>query len=234
MPILPYISDDDFISEVKKVLLVAEAANAMPVETIYSNVVDPFSAIFDTYRQRLTLTEWLKKERDRQIQKTIQNALGTFHQGILGSMAGWTDLGTGAVVDLVNDDAKIIAEVKNKYNTTKGNHKKEIYDDIKSVLGSTYSGYTGYYVEVIPARKEPYKKPFTPSDNITHINRTSREDILVIDGKSFYALASGYPNAIDMLYSGLPVALGKILGSDPSLARHDQAFEELFYRAYLQ
>jgi len=234
-PILPFISDDDLISETRKVIEAAIAANSSGDDGLYSNVVDPFSAIFDSLQQDMTLSDWLIKERTRQIGKSIQNKLGTFHQEILGRIPGWRSLGVGEIVDLVNDERRIVAEVKNKHNTTKGKDKKGIYDDLAAVLNNPdYRGYAGYYIEVIPASRNPYDKPFTPPDNVTHTNRTSREDIRVIDGKSFYALASGYPNAIDLFYKALPVAIGIVLGRDASLAADDTAFQDLFYRAYLQ
>ena len=234
MALLPFITDQDFLIEVKKVTDAAAHATSVQDTNLYSNVVDPFSAIFDALRQNITLTDWLLQEKDRQIQKTIQNKLGTFHQGVLGRVDGWEDLGTGAIVDLANSHIGVIAEVKNKHNTTKGNHKKEIYDDLLKVIQTTHKGATGYYVEIIPARKEPYNKPFTPPDNTTHTQRPMREDIRVVDGKSFYALVTGYPNAIDMVYDALPEALGAILDRSPSLAKDQKAFTELFYRAYLR
>ncbi len=63
---------------------------------------------------------WYKNETARQAQKTLQNHLGDFHQRILGSVKGWTDMHTGGVIDLISHDTKIIAEVKNKYNTVSG------------------------------------------------------------------------------------------------------------------
>ena len=233
-PLLPFISDEDLYNETKQLISKSVAANASSEESLYSNVVDPFSAVFDTLSESISMTEWLKSERKRQIQKTIQNALGTYHQEILGKVTGWRSLGTGEIVDLVNDQLQIIAEVKNKHNTTKGNHKRDIYDDLANVLDGSHQGYTGYYVEIIPSSRKPYNKPFTPSDNVTKTRRAAREDIRVIDGKSFYAMATGYPNAIDMFYHALPIVIGYIMGKDPSLVTNDSAFDELFYRAYLK
>jgi len=48
---------------------------------------------------------------------------------------------------------KIIAEIKNKYNTTKGADKKTLYDNLELALLNKYKGYTGYYVEIIPKGK---------------------------------------------------------------------------------
>ncbi|WP_410520593.1 Eco47II family restriction endonuclease [Candidatus Xenohaliotis californiensis] len=35
---------------------------------------------------------------------------------------------------MVNKKKKVIAEIKNKFNTAKGNHKKDIYDDFNNLL----------------------------------------------------------------------------------------------------
>ena len=231
-PLLPFISDQDFMRETKKVIDSANSALNQNSDVLYSNVVDPFSAIFDSTRQGITLSEWLIIERNRQVQKTIQNALGVFHQEILGSVPGWESLGTGKIVDIVHEQRNIVAEIKNKHNTTKGNHKKEIYDDIKAVISLTYPGCVGYYVEIIPKTRTPYDHPFTPSDNTEHNRRAARTDIRIIDGKSFYHIVTGIPNAIDLVYKALPVALARILNNQEVSVVDGSPFAELFYRAY--
>jgi hypothetical protein len=103
---------------------------------------------------------------------------------------------------------KIIAEVKNKFNTTKGNHKVEIYDAIKSKLKTTqYNDFIGYYVEVIPQGKRMYDKPFTPSDNKTKKRRPTDKKIRMIDGVSFYTLVTGRKYALQELFEALPLVL---------------------------
>ena len=43
----------------------------------------------------------------------------------------------------------IIADIKNKFNTTKGNHKVNIYDDLDKILNSPeFKEYAGYYIEL--------------------------------------------------------------------------------------
>jgi hypothetical protein len=135
---LNYISDEDLYREVKAVLDVATSAADAAEDKLYNNVIDPFSAVMDSMRQGITLSNWLEQEKARQVQKSMQNALGTFHQRILGCVEGWRDLGNGGVLDLENNNKKVIAEIKNKHNTTKGNHKKEIYNDILSLITSSY------------------------------------------------------------------------------------------------
>jgi len=213
---LPFISDEDLYKQVKHVLDIARDTSEKAESRLFENTVDPFSALFDAIFQGISLKQWLKQEKARQTQKTLQNALGDFHQEILGSIPGWKSLGKGNIFDLKNDKLKIIAEVKNKYNTTKGNHKVAIYDDLGGQLKSGYKGYTAYYVEIIPKNKIAYNKPFVPSDNRTHKRRPERKDIRVIDGKSFYHLATGDCEAIKKLYNALPGVIYDILGKKGS------------------
>jgi hypothetical protein len=231
-PLLPFINDEDFIRNVEAVLSAAQSAFDHAEDKLYSNTIDPFSAVFDASRQGISLEIWLQQEKSRQVQKTMQNAIGAFHQNLIGSIPGWESL-HNKVIDVINKEKLIIAEIKNKYSTTKGNHMKNIYDDILSALKSDYKGFTGYYVEIIPHTLEPYDKPFTPSDNIKKNRRRTNEKIRKIDGKSFYALATGRPGALKELYYALPKAIASLKGTPHDHISNDSLFEELFARAYV-
>jgi len=233
MPYLNFISDDLLKIHVREVITAVTVAEGDAEKTLYKNVVDPFSAIFDAHFHQMTLSDWLVSEKARQIQKTMQNALGTFHQNILGSMDGWEDLGVGHVFDIRNRERRMIAEVKNKYNTTKGNHKVAIYDDLKNELSKPeYAGFTSYYVEIISQRRHKYDKPFTPSDNRSGRQRPEDERIRVIDGSTFYALASGTEDALKKLYSALPEVIADITRKPADVITSDPLFMTLFNRAF--
>jgi hypothetical protein len=208
MPYLNFISDKDLITAVGKVVGIIKNAEHDADAKFHKNVVDPFSALFHGVTHEITYKEWIEQEKARQTQKTMQNAIGDFHQEILGSIPGWSNLGIGGGLDVINKEQKIIAEVKNKFNTTKGNHQVEIYDAIKSKLkDNRYNGFTGYFVEIIPKNKKSYDKPFTPSDNKTKKRRPTNKKIKVIDGASFYALATGRKRALQELFEVLPEVL---------------------------
>lgn len=230
--LLPYVTDEVLYKNVEKVLHIVKQATDEAEIKLFKNIIDPFSATFDALRQDIELKDWLEQEKARQIQKTMQNAVGDFHQAILGSVEGWLDLGVGGVIDVVNDERKIIAEIKNKYNTTKGNHLKVPYDDLIHSISSTYQGYTAYYVQVIRQTKKPYDKPFTPSDNETHQRRPLNENVRKIDGRSFYSLVTGHEDALDMLYASLPKVIADILGTQPDAIMNDPLYRELYGRAY--
>ncbi len=206
---------------------------------LYRNTLDCFSASIDALVQGISLDEWLVQEKARQIQKTKQNAIGDLHQEIMGSIDGVVNLAKGNIIDIACDRLKIVAEIKNKHNTTKGNHKIDIYDDLVTVLNKPeYHGYTGYCVEVLPKSRKTYNQPFTPPDNRTKQPVRSREDIRVIDGRSFYALLTGCDDTIDELYQALPILVSVIIEEEfqkklnPDLIYNSPLFDENFNKAY--
>lgn len=230
---LKFISDKDLTAAVDKVIKVIENAESNSVINLHKNVIDPFSALFDGISHSITYKQWLEQEKARQLQKTMQNAIGDFHQEILGAIPGWSNLGVGGGLDVVNNDLKIIAEVKNKYNTTKGNHKVELYDAIKSKLETPeYADFVGYYVEIISRGKNRYDKPYTPPDNKTKKRRKSDERIRVIDGVSFYALATGREHALQELFEAIPGILAEKYKHKLNTSETKQYFE-LFKKAFV-
>ncbi|CAH8182079.1 Eco47II family restriction endonuclease [Vibrio aestuarianus] len=176
------------------------------------NVVDPFCSLFEAPAFP-DHEVWKSSELMRQTQKTIQNHVGTFHQKILGHVLGWADLGTGSVVDLVNEDLNIIAEVKNKYSTVTGGDLASKYYSLEGLISpkhSKFKGYTSYFVQIIPKKPLRYDEPFTPSDKEKGESCASNELIRVIDGASFYSLVTGRDNALQELHSVLPDVIEKV------------------------
>lgn len=228
--LLSYIDNEDLYKCVENVVCPVVKAKEEKEQNLYDNIIDPFSAVFDSIINNISLTQWIEIEKSRQIQKTLQNGIGTFHQSVIGHMDGWEDLKTGHLVDLRNKEKKILAEIKNKYNTTKGNHKIAVYDDLKTKLEScSDKEYIGYYVEIIRKSKTGYCKPFTPSDNKTHQRRNEHPQIKVIDGESFYTLATGSKTALVDLYKILPRIICDIVGYKVEM---DTMYYTLFERAY--
>lgn len=207
---------------------------------LYRNTLDCFSASIDALVQGVNLDEWMAQEKSRQIQKTKQNAIGDLHQDIMGAIDGVTNLPTGNLIDITSERLKLVAEIKNKHNTTKGNHKIDIYDDLAKILDTKpeYQGYTGYCVEILPKNKKIYDQPFTPPDNRTKQQAQAREDIRVIDGRSFYALLTGFEDAIDELYQALPRLAAEIIREefntelDTNSIYDSKLFNTIFEEAY--
>jgi hypothetical protein len=207
MSLLKWIDDANLKTEVKKLLLKAKEAQNKTVAKFSKNVIDPFSAIFEMSGFDIDFETWFKSETTRQAQKTLQNHIGDFHQNILGYSTGWVNMKVGNVIDVVSNEKKIIAEVKNKYNTISGGKLSDLYsslDGLVSPKSSIYKGYTAYYVAIIPKKPERYNKPFIPSNKEKGEKCPVNENIREIDGASFYSLVTGYNNALENLFDILP------------------------------
>lgn len=190
--------------------LVAKAEEAHTEAKLTKNTLDCFGALIDSAAQQISIDTWKQQEKARQVQKTKQNAIGDMHERILATIAGVQQLPVGNVCDIRCDRLKVIAEVKNKWNTTKGNHKVQIYNDLATLL-EQLNGYTAYYVEILPKNGKRYNEPFTPPDNRTGQRVIERADIRKIDGRSFYELLTGSAEALDELYMLLPSLIAEIL-----------------------
>lgn len=230
MALLKYISDKNLL-KFTQVLVDAAINSQKKVEkNPYKNVIDPFSALVDAARQNISLGDWMEQEKSRQIQKSFQNAVGEFHQHILGSVPNWLDAGEGGSFDVINEKKKIIAEIKNKHNTMNSSSQLGAYDKLAKWLDYGKPGFTAYVVDIVPKSPKPYKVPFTPSER--KVKRQTRENLLRIDGRSFYTLVTGFRDALDQLYGVLPYVLDDILEVKDTTLTRDAEFRTLFEKSY--
>ena len=212
-PWLPFLPNSTLIEAVRELQNAANSARVKAEKKSGRNVIDPFTALFQMQLLQIAPEDWPLFEQNRQIEKSLQNDIGNFHQSILGSIPDWQNLRTGSVVDLVCVDRRIVAEVKNKHNTLKASDQAGLYDKLHDLVrkkGQEYAGYTAYYVEIIPKKPERYDLPFTPSDNTTGTRKPADELIRRIDGASFYALATGHHDALHQLFLALPHAFAAL------------------------
>lgn len=222
MAYLDWISDEALVSSVSHLLNKAKQASSDSVKKFSKNVIDPFSALFQITGFDMNHDTWKQSEVARQAQKTLQNHIGDFHQNVLGSIKGWENKGVGSVIDLLNTEQKVIAEVKNKYNTLSGGQLANLYkslDGLISPKSSIYHGYTAYYVAIIPKKSERSNKPFTPSNREKGARETVNENIRQIDGASFYSLVTGNEGALSELFQVLPAVIQKV--SDKEISEGD-------------
>ena len=228
---LTYIPDEELYKATKTLVDAALAAKNKFEKDPYRNVIDPFSALFDSASQKISTEEWMSQERARQIQKALQNAIGDFHQTILGAMPGWENAGKGGSYDVKNVEKKVIAEIKNKYNTLNSGGALAVYDKLHKHLDYGADGMAmAYLVDIVPQTPKPYEFPFTPTER--GVPRPKRDDIVRIDGQSFYALASGDADALRKLYEALPFVLADVLEISASELMSSPTFDEMFKRVY--
>jgi hypothetical protein len=232
MPYLRWINDQNLEKAVQNLIFTAITAKKEAKRKFGKNVVDPFSAIFEMAGFAMDYDSWVGTEESRQAQKTLQNFVGEFHQHILGFCDGWDNMGRGQIVDLLSTKHKIIAEVKNKFNTVSGGKLSGHYYSMNtSVMSKTsiYKGYTAYFVEIIPKKPIRYDIPFVPSDASEGQKTPTNELIRKIDGMSFYELVTGDTNALSDLYNVLPTVVKKI---EPDADLDSVKLRALFKIAY--
>jgi hypothetical protein len=214
MPYLTYINDVDLENFVVDLLKNGLKSKRSAEKNFTKNVIDPFATIFDAAISNINHDEWKKSEIVRQCQKTLTTRLGTLHQKILGKVDGWVDLGVGDEVDLKNDSRRIIAEVKNKYNTVTGGSLIDQYNSLSdkvSKKASSWFEYTAYFVNIIPKTSKRFNVPFQPSDRSTGSPVAKNVQVRKIDGASFYHLVTGRENALRELYCVLPTIIEKLM-----------------------
>lgn len=220
MAYLSFISDEKLEEIVGRVFRNAENGLHTAVNNLGKNVIDPFSSLLEMSSFEVEKTEWLQRERTRQAQKTFSNHIGHFHQSVLGSIDGWDIVDKNkqsgketSQIDVVNNEKRIIAEIKNKHNTIKGSNKRDTYitlEDLVMPKGQIYKGYTAYVVAIIPKKAIRYNKEFKPSNSKTGVKKEENELIREIDGYSFYALATGIEDALSQLFDALPLVIKKL------------------------
>lgn len=182
---------------------------------------DPFSIAAQAVLLGQSASSMNEFEKLRAANKTISNAVGNYHQAVLGLAPGWENQGTsGGVVDLIVHDKEtlkpIYVEVKNRYNTIKASDEKELWDRLETLARANAT--TSYLIQIVPETKERYDRAWKVS------GRIPRESVRVIDGATAYAWAFGKETALAELYEAFPDILADVLGRD-----YDKAGMFAFY-----
>lgn len=236
MPYLNWVSDENLTEAVTHIITTAQAAKLKAEIKFHRNVIDPFSALFQISGFNLDGATWITSEKTRQAEKSLQNHIGDFHQKILGCVEGWDNLGIGGNMDLKCDDHRVLAEVKNKFNTVTGGSLIDVYNNLEGLVmpnNSVYNGYTAYFVQIIPKKPLRYNTPFIPSNRKTSTKAHVNELIRVIDGASFYALVTGEENALENLFKVIPKVIETI--TKRKLSGEDETTLKVFFeKAYTQ
>jgi hypothetical protein len=213
MPYLSYITDEKLLQHTKHLLELAYRAKISASRDFAKNVIDPFSPIFEMCAFNIGHSDWKTSELQRQSQKTFSNGLGKFHQNIIASIDGWDDLNNEGVFDVCNGNRKIIAEIKNKHNTVTGSKLIDVYNDLATAVetkNSRFYGYTAFFVNMIPKRPGGQDRPFVPSNNKTGSQPKELESVRIIDGASFFHLATEIADGLQQLHAVLPTVVEEI------------------------
>ncbi len=181
------------------------------------NAIDPFTAIFQIGSSpALDFESWVAAEKTRQSVKTLQNAVGSWHQAVLGLAEGWQDKGSsGTVFDVESTrpqlgfgsspekETNVIIEVKNKHNTIKASDEHLTHSKLHQ-QASSRPNTVAYLIQIVPKGKARYNRQWTPSQSF------ASPKVFVADGATAYDLVFKEKDALKQLYAVLPAVLQDI------------------------
>ena len=114
---LNFISDEHFLKCISNLHdAYVRAKNNVTKENFYSNKVDTIKLTFDAKFNDISEESLIQAEILRQIDKSINNSIGTFHEEILGGIEGY-EIGKLSGFDIKAVDDPLFADIKNKHNT---------------------------------------------------------------------------------------------------------------------
>ncbi len=183
-----------------------KAKNNITKKNFYSNKVDTIKLTFDSKFNDIDEEKLIQSEILRQIDKSINNSIGTFHEQILGGIKGF-EAGNLSGYDIKARDNTLFADIKNKHNTMNSSAAEALFQKLKR-YADDYKQAKCYWVQILA--KGSFCELWSGDINGKEY---SHSRVYKISGDQFYALLSGQQDAILQLYKALPSAIKDYLKS---------------------
>lgn len=201
-----FISDEDFercVSNLYDSYVIAH--KAIDEAKFYGNKLDVIKLTFDKHFKNMTDEELLESEVIRQIDKSITNAIGTFHEEMLGSIEGYVRGNLDGWDIKSKNGNSLFADIKNKHNTMNSSATENLYQKLQGYAEEN-SEATCYWVQVISTKSfdEQWSASFRGKDY-------NHPRVRKISGDKFYALLSGVEDALYQIYNALPTVIDVVL-----------------------
>lgn len=172
-------------------------------DKIEKKTLDPIIISLD-YVDKGSGFDWRSSAIQQALRKRRENRIGKLHQDLLGLVPGWRVLPQrNADPDLVNDERKIIVELKSREDTVKKSDLPGVYDNLLASVNGAYRDHTAIYAFVLNERRESKSRlvPFTPSDHKTKQRRQADSRVLQADGRILWAMALDYRGSLEGPYA---------------------------------
>lgn len=219
---LNFISDEHLfncIENLHKSYLKAKAN--VSKKKFYKNKIDTIKLTFDAQFNDLDEETLIKAEINRQIDKSINNSIGTFHEQILGGISGF-EIGSLSGFDIKATDETLFADLKNKHNTMNSSSAESLFQKLAK-YADTYKQAKCYWVQIL-AKNSFNEKWFGEINGKEY----SHSRVYKISGDQFYKLLSGNENALFELYQILPIAISDYLNNQKKeISQSNSALEEI-------
>ena len=202
---LSYISDEHLLKCIENLYNSYQKAKAnVSKKKFYLNKIDTVKLTFDAKFNELNEETLIKTEISRQIDKSINNSIGTFHEQILGGIKGY-QVGNLSGYDIKSDDDTLFADIKNKHNTMNSSAAESLFQKLARYADDNKQA-SCYWVQIL-AKGSFCTKWFGEINGKEY----SHSRVYKISGDQFYKLLTGRDNALYELYSVLPHAIDDFL-----------------------
>lgn len=218
-----FISDEHLLNCVENLhKSYIKAKNKISKKSFYANKVDTIKLTFDSKFNEINEDDLIQAEILRQIDKSINNSIGTFHEQILGGIDGY-EIGNLSGFDIKASDDTLFADIKNKHNTMNSSSAEALFQKLAR-YADEYKKAKCYWVQILAKKSfvEHWKGDINGKEY-------SHSRVYKISGDQFYALLTGQGDALFQLYKALPTAIDDYLklaekGND---AKDHSALEEI-------
>lgn len=199
-----------------------KAKNDINKKKFYKNKIDTIKLTFDAFFNEVDEESLIKTEILRQIDKTINNSLGTFHEQVLGGIEGYESSFLAGYDIKANDDT-LFADIKNKHNTMNSSSAEALFQKLAR-YADTYKKAKCYWVQILA--KKSFCELWTGDINGKEY---SHSRVYKISGDKFYELLSGEQNALYNLYKALPIVIKDFLDGIPNESKNEDnsAYKEI-------
>ncbi|MEI7587314.1 Eco47II family restriction endonuclease [Runella sp.] len=173
-------------------------------KNFYSNKVDTIKLTFDAKFNDIDEEALIQSAILRQIDKSINNSIGTFHEQVLGGIKGF-EVGNLSGFDIKAVDDTLFADI-HYYNIDK--HYEEAIFNRLAHYAKFYKKAKLYLVEILAEDSFCEKWSIEVGDG-----KYSHKQIYKISIDQFYALLSKQNDAYFQLYKSLPIVIKDFLSS---------------------
>lgn len=143
-----FISDEHLLNCIDSLHKSYEKAkNNVSKKSLYSNKIDTFKLTFDANFNGISEEDLIKSEVLRQIDKSINNSIGTFHEQILGGINGY-EIGNLSGFDIKAKDDSLFADIKNKHNTMNSSSAEALFQKLAR-YADDYKKAKCYWVQIL-------------------------------------------------------------------------------------
>jgi len=200
-----YISDEHLLNCIGNLYdSYIKAKEKITKQKFYNNKIDTIKLTFDTQFNQIDQDSIIETEILRQIDKSINNSIGTFHEQILGGIKGY-ELGKLSGFDIKAEDNTLFADIKNKHNTMNSSSSEALFQKLAR-YANDYKKAKCYWVQILA--KGSFNEHWKGEINGKEY---SHSRVFKISGDQFYALLTGNDYAFYELYKALPQAINDFL-----------------------